>query len=123
MPHISDQDMALLKSISQVLFDKKGYNILTLDVRGISSMTDFFIIAEGSVEKHVQALSRQLAEQIGELGHKPDHIEGQAEGAWIVLDYGHFIVHLFIPEMREKYRLEQVWREGAIVDVPICFKK
>jgi ribosome-associated protein len=106
----------LVESICQKIFDKKGMNILALDVRGISTMTDFFIIAEGNVERHVQALASTVAELLAEQGIYPLHTEGEREGDWAVLDYGDIIIHFFIPAMREKYRLEQVWKEGKVVE-------
>jgi len=106
----------LVESICQKIFDKKGLNILALDVRGISTMTDFFIIAEGNVERHVVALASAVIELLAEKGMSPLHTEGEREGDWVVLDYGHIIIHFFIPSMREKYRLEQVWKEGEIVE-------
>lgn len=111
--------MKLLNQIAQAIYDKKGMNILVLDVRNVCTMTDYFIIAEGNVDRHVQALSRAVIDQMEDLGHRPFHIDGMQEGEWSVLDYGDIVVHLFIPEMREKYSLEEVWRAGKVVDVVI----
>lgn len=104
-----------LQKIVQEIYNKKGFNILTLDVRGISSMTDYFVIAEGNVERHVLGIFRHLADSVG----KPWHKEGESTGDWAVLDYGNIIVHLFTPDMREKYDIEKVWKSGSIVDVPV----
>ena len=114
-----NEQKKLLQNICQRIFDKKGFNILTLDVRGVSTMTDYFIIAEGNVERHVQALSRSIHELLQENDLKPCHTEGERIGDWIVLDYGILIVHLFIPDMREKYALEQVWKAGKVVDIAL----
>src|ERR1700744_5701031 len=97
-----------LDIIAQIIYDKKGFNILALDVRGICTMTDYFLIAEGSVARHVKALSHVVIDQLADIGLQPLHVEGQQEGDWIVLDYGDFVVHLFTPELREKYTLEEV---------------
>jgi ribosome-associated protein len=106
-----------LEAVCQKIYDKKGFNILALDVRGVSSMCDFFVIAEGNVERHVCALCQSVVELLKEEGQKPLHLEGDHTGDWAVLDYGNIIIHLFTPEMREKYRLEQVWKEGKVVDI------
>jgi ribosome-associated protein len=106
-----------LEAVCQKIYDKKGFNILALDVRGISSICDFFVIAEGNVSRHVCALSQSIVEMFQEEGLKPIHLEGEHTGDWAVLDYGNIIIHLFTPEMREKYRLEQVWKEGKVVDI------
>lgn len=109
--------------MAQTLFDKKGFNILVLDVRGISSMTDYFLIAEGNIDRHVQSLAKSVIEVLQENGEKPFHSEGVTEGAWAVLDYGEVVVHLFVPDLREKYALEELWREAKIVDVKIDVEK
>lgn len=108
-----------LDLVAQSIYDKKGFNILVLDVRGISTMTDFFIIAEGTVDRHVKALSQIIIEELQKKGWKPLHAEGVQDGDWVVLDYGEFVIHLFIPEFRQKYAIEELWNEGQIVDVNI----
>ncbi len=116
---MTDPVLEDLNHIAQVIYDKKGFNILVLDVVGICSMTDYFVIAEGSVDRHVKAISQAIEEQGGQRGKYPFHMEGQKEGDWIVLDYGDVVIHLFTPELRDKYRLEELWHEGKIVDVKI----
>lgn len=113
------EDFRLLDAVSQSIFDKKGFNIIALDVRGISTMTDYYIIAEGNVERHVRALSNAVTDAMHQKGRKPLFIEGLKENDWIVIDFGDFIVHLFIPELREKYALENLWKEAKIVDLQI----
>jgi len=113
-----------LNRIAQAIYDKKGFNILVLDVHNVCTMTDFFIIAEGTVDRHVKALSQTIIDELSlHGGRSPLHVEGQQEGDWIVLDYADFVIHLFIPELREKYALEELWREGKIVDVKIVTAK
>jgi ribosome-associated protein len=113
------EPMTTLNAIAQTIFDKKGFNILVLDVRGISTMTDYFVIAEGSADKHVQALARSILNLMAERGEKPTHMEGLRVGDWVVLDFLNIIIHLFMPGLRERYSLEQVWQEGKIVSVNI----
>jgi ribosome-associated protein len=113
------QDHQVLNVISQAIFDKKGCNILVLDIREISSMADYLVIAEGSVDRHVKSLYAIIKDQLAELGLEPYHVEGVNEGDWIVVDYGSIMIHLFIPEMREKYALEALWNRAKIVDVDI----
>ncbi len=116
---MADSVLEDLNRIAQVIYDKKGFNILVLDVKEVCSMTDYFVIAEGSVDRHVRALSQTIEEDWEQKGRVPLHVEGLQEGDWIVLDYGEVVVHLFIPELREKYRLEELWHEGKVVDVKI----
>ncbi|MFI0434269.1 MAG: ribosome silencing factor [Parachlamydiaceae bacterium] len=108
-----------LNRVAQAIYDKKGFNILALDVRNICSMTDFFIIAEGTVDRHVKALSHAIVDELASKKQHPFHVEGQQEGDWVVLDYGDFIIHLFTPELREKYSLDKLWGKGLVVDVKI----
>jgi ribosome-associated protein len=112
-----------LTRAAQVIYDKKGFNILVLDVMDICTMTDYFIIAEGTVDRHVKALSQAIVDEFALRGMEPLRMEGQQEGDWIVLDYVDFVIHLFLPELREKYALEELWREGRVVDVKIDTKK
>jgi len=112
-----------LDRVAQAIYDKKGFNTLVLDVRDVSSMTDFFIIAEGTVDRHVKALSHNIIDALSSDRKDPLHAEGQQEGDWVVLDYGDFIIHLFTPEFREKYALEQLWVKGLVVDVNIDSSK
>lgn len=111
--------LELLNVISQAIFDKKGSNIIALDVRSFSTMADFYLIAEGNVERHVKAIQNAILDSMGQKGHKPLHVEGIRESDWIVIDYGEIVIHLFIPELRERYALENLWKEGKIVDVKI----
>ena len=112
-----------LNRIAQAIYDKKGFNILVLNVQKVCTMTDYFIIAEGTVDRHVRALSQTIMDEFTSRGIEPLHVEGQQDGDWIVLDYGDIVVHLFIPELREKYALEQLWKKGQIVDVKIDTSK
>ncbi len=109
----------LLNIIAQKIYDRKGFNIFALDVRKATSLADFFLIAEGNVERHVQALAREVTETLGELNLPVFHVDGDRTGDWIVIDAGQILVHLFIPELREKYCLEELWQEGKIVDLSI----
>lgn len=119
MNTVPASDQHMLQQICQTIYDKKGFNTITLDVRPMATLTDYFVIAEGNVEKHVQTLARELQEVLREYGRQPVHVEGQRQGDWVVLDFSEIVIHLFIPDMRERYQLEQVWQQASIVDVPI----
>jgi len=113
-----------LNCIAQVVYDKKGSNILALDVQGLSSITDYLLIAEGNVDRHVAGIARAIIEELSESGGPPLlHSEGLQTGDWVVLDYGEIMVHLFRPGLREKYSLERLWSEGKIVDLEIDISK
>lgn len=109
----------LVKRLAQLIFDKKGSNIIAIDVRGVSSITNFVIIADGNVDRHVIALAKELQDEMREEGEKPVHVEGLQTGDWVVLDYFELVIHLFVPEMRQKYQLERLWSDGKVIDLDI----
>ena len=111
--------LAILNLIAQTIYDKKGINILALDVRGVSCMTDYVLIAEGNVDRHVSAIGKAIIEALEKIGETVPHTEGVKEGEWAVLDLFDIMVHLFQPGMRDKYQLEQLWKDGKIVDLTI----
>ncbi|PIS01544.1 MAG: ribosome silencing factor [Chlamydiae bacterium CG10_big_fil_rev_8_21_14_0_10_35_9] len=108
--------ISILSNIAQIIYDKKGFNILALDLRECSSITDYVLIAEGNVDRHVKALANEL---LDELGEKPYRIEGLEDSDWIVIDYLDVIVHLFVPSMRERYQIEHLWPDAKIVELGI----
>ena len=108
-----------LTRVAQVIYDKKGFNILVLDVRRVCNMTDYFILAEGTVDRHVRAISHAIVDEFERRGWPPLHVEGEREGEWVVIDYGSMVIHLLVPELREKYALEELWRNSEVVDVNI----
>ena len=107
----------LLPIISQAISEKNGSNIIIIDVRGICSLTDYFIIAEGTVDRHVKALAREVQAATLKVKEKPLSKDGDESPDWIVLDYPGIMVYLFTPAMRQHYRLENLWRRGSLVDV------
>lgn len=111
-----------LNKTAQVIYDKKGMNILCLDLRGMSSITDFVIIAEGAVHRHVIAIAHAIVDELATLNLKPVRVEGLQTGDWVVLDYGEFMVHLFMPGIRDRYQLEGLWRKGKIIDLKILIE-
>ncbi len=99
--------------------DKKANNIKVLDLRQIASFTEFFIIASGSNQRQVQAISDEINEQLKkQLGSRAIRIEGYGGGEWVLLDYGDFIVHIFDKEAREFYDLERLWLDAGRVEIP-----
>ncbi|WP_194847484.1 ribosome silencing factor [Candidatus Neptunochlamydia vexilliferae] len=112
-----------LKQIAQTIFDKKGSNIIAIDVKGISSITDYILIADGNVDRHVVSLAKEIQDVMREVGEKPAHVEGMEHGEWVVLDYFQVVIHLFLPEMRQKYQLERLWPDGKVIDLDFEVKK
>ncbi len=99
--------------------EKKAARITILDLRSVASFTEFFIIADGSNQRQVQAISDEINEQLKkQLGRRPVRIEGYNTAEWVLLDYGDFVVHLFNKESREFYDLERLWRDAGKVELP-----
>lgn len=108
-----------LNTIAQTIYDKKGRNILVLDLEGVSSLTSYVVIAEGNIDRHTRAMAIAIKHKLHELGMTPLNIEGEKEGDWIVLDYGIIVIHLFVSDLRELYALEQLLHSGKVIDVKI----
>ena len=95
--------------------DKKALNI---DVRELISVTDYFVIATASNSRQVNAIIDNIEEDVRRKGGmKPTHREGGAGGMWTLLDYGEFVVHVFQPEARDYYRLEELWNDAPTLDL------
>ncbi len=105
-----------LKNISlEALEDLKGINIQVFDVRGMSSVTDFMIIATGSSDRQVKALANSVIVKSKENGCTPIGVEGQHPGNWILVDLADVVIHIMTPDMREFYQLEKLWNTDAEV--------
>ncbi len=99
--------------------DKKAFDMIALDLRGIASFTEFFIIASGSNQRQVQAIADEINEQLKkQLGTRAVRIEGYNTGEWVLLDYGDFVVHIFNGEAREFYDLARLWLDARKVEIP-----
>ncbi|MBX3026731.1 ribosome silencing factor [bacterium] len=98
--------------------DKKAYDLLLLDVSGLTSLADFFLICTGRSDTQVQAIATSIEEGLGSLGRKPRMIEGLSSGHWVLIDYGDVVVHIFLESVREFYDLERLWARGTVVQLP-----
>lgn len=105
----------LLKIIYNALEDKKAHDIRIIDIHEISTMGDYFVVADGSNRNQVQALCDSVEESMHKANVKLKNREGYANGGWILLDYYDIIVHIFVEEERSFYDLEHIWRDGKIL--------
>ncbi len=94
---------------------KKGSNILLLDVHAVSMFTDYFLLCNGESERQLRAIAEGVDEALAKAGLKPMGREGTAESGWILLDYGDLTIHIFAPEQRDYYRLEELWKDAQTV--------
>jgi ribosome-associated protein len=87
----------------------KGQDIVKLDVRKLTTVTDYMVVASGTSNRHVKALADAVAEKAREAGHRPSGVEGEDGGEWVLLDLGDTLVHVMLPRVREFYNLEKLW--------------
>lgn len=99
----------LSELVIDALDDVKAQNIVKLDVRDMTTVTDFMIIASGTSSRHVKALVENVAEKAKEAGHRPIGVEGEEAGEWVLLDLQDTLVHVMLPKVREFYNLEKLW--------------
>lgn len=92
--------------------DKRGSDVLVLDLKGISAVTDYFVIVDASSEVQVRAVAQGIEEDLKERGVLPKRREGWGDARWVLLDYGDVVVHVFRTEDREYYDLERLWGDA-----------
>ncbi len=107
----------LVKKAIQALDDKKAEDITVIDIREISTIADYFVIASGSNQNQLAAMQDSVDEAMYKEGIQARQIEGNRSSTWILMDYQDIIIHLFSKEDRLFYDLERIWRDGKVVDV------
>lgn len=96
----------------QACLDKKGEELVVLDLRKIASFTDYFIILNGNSSRQNKAIYESIEEELKKKNIRPLSVEGKERAEWILLDYGSFIVHVFSRDAREYYSLEKLWGDA-----------
>ena len=108
-------DIEVMKqAVVDALEDIKGYDITVMDVRKLTSMASYMVIANASSTRQAKALADNVREKLKELGADVQGVEGEKEGEWVLVDLGDIIVHIMLPATRAYYNLEQLW--GAAQD-------
>ncbi len=95
--------------VIEALDDVKAKDIVRLDVRDMTTVTDYMIVASGTSNRHVKALVDNVTEKAREAGHRPIGVEGEDGGEWVLLDLQDTLVHVMLPKVREFYNLEKLW--------------
>lgn len=98
--------------------EKKGFDLVGLDLRDIASFTEYFVIVSGANQRQTQAIADEVEEQLKKGGTRPVRIEGYSSAEWILMDYGDFVVHIFDKDARGFYDLERLWRDAKRVEIP-----
>jgi ribosome-associated protein len=99
---------------------KKAVDVCVLDLREVTSFTDFFVICSGTNIRQVQAIAEEIDIELGKRGEKATSLEGFKNGEWVLADYGDMIVHVFSPTARAFYELERLWRHAKAVEIPLA---
>jgi ribosome-associated protein len=107
---------ALLSTINSWLDDAKAENIVTIPLKGKSSLGDYMIVASGRSDRHVGAIAEQIQRKMKDAGYGRVRVEGQPQCDWVLIDTGDIIVHVFRPEVREFYNLEKMWSADRTLD-------
>lgn len=116
-PSIQGEELA--QACARIARDMKAEDVEILDLRGISSVADFFVLASANSQPHLRAVGRELSGRIAEEeGVKPTYREGNTESAWLVVDYIDVMVHVFLQETREFYQLEKLWKDSGRIEGP-----
>src|SRR5215510_663010 len=114
--NVSELDERIRRALHAAA-EKKALQPTILDLRGIASFTDFFVILTGANRRQVQAISDEIVEQLKRHGSPASRVEGYQNAEWILIDYGDFVVHVFDEKARRFYDLERLWREAGRVDL------
>jgi ribosome-associated protein len=95
--------------VTDALADMKALEVKVLDVRGLTDVADFMVIASGTSDRHVRSVAQRVVERTKEAGFRPHGVEGQQDGDWVLIDLSEMIVHVMLPRVREFYGLEKLW--------------
>jgi ribosome silencing factor RsfS/YbeB/iojap len=95
--------------VIDALADMKALEVKVLDVRGLTDIADFMVIASGTSDRHVRSVAQRVVERTKESGFRPHGVEGQQDGDWVLIDLNEMIVHVMLPRVREFYGLEKLW--------------
>ena len=111
------RERKIVDEILATVADKKGQEPVVLDLKGISSLCDYFVISSAPSVRQVKAIADAVKDRLEELEIKLLRQEGLREGRWILLDYGDLVVHLFVTEDRDHYQLERIWKDAPTLDI------
>lgn len=116
-PAVTVADLpAPVRRAAELALEKKAADVVVLDLRGLSSATDFFVLASGASDTQIKAVSDHVIDELKKEGVRPNHVEGLGGGQWTLVDYVDFVVHIFHPTSRGYYQLEVLWGDAPRVE-------
>lgn len=101
----------LLQKIEKILENKKGIDIKHMEIKDVTTIADYFVIASGTSSTHIKSLADNVEYELKKDGIYPNKIEGYETGTWILMDYGDVVLHIFTEQERENYKIEELWNE------------
>lgn len=104
----------MLQTVLSALENAKAQNTISIDVRDVTDITDYMVIASGTSSRHVKSVADKVASTLRDAGNKPLGVEGEDQGEWVLVDFGDVILHVMQPATREYYQLEKLWGHGAV---------
>ena len=107
----------LAKKIVKILDGKKGRDIIGIDIRELTTLGDYFLLATGTSVPHVKALEEEVEDTLAREGIEPRRVEGAQTATWILMDYQDVILHIFTGETREFYNMERLWADAPRMDL------
>ncbi len=108
---------AAVQRAAALCVDRKANDVLMLNLKPLTDMTDYFVIASGTSDTHVRSVAEHVTTELKKEGMSVYHIEGLAQGRWVLLDYVDFVVHIFHPALRSFYQLERLWGDAEVTPV------
>ncbi len=107
--------MTLARDIVDALEDKKGEDIVLMDIKEIASFTDYFVIGTGTSDRMLDALANSAIDEVRKKHKRKAKKQGNSRDGWVVVDFGDVVLHLLSPDQREYYQLEELWEEGKVL--------
>jgi ribosome-associated protein len=108
---------AAVRKAAGLCVDQRANDVLILNLQRVSDMTDYFVIASGTSDTHVRSVAEHVVTELKKAGMSVYHVEGMAQGRWVLLDYVDFVVHVFHPSLRAFYQLERLWGDAETTTV------
>jgi ribosome-associated protein len=106
---------ATVRAAARAALDKKAEEVAILDLRGLSGLSDYFLIMSAASVPHVDSVRDAIREALRALGTRPRHVEGAPASGWVLLDYGDVVIHIFLRETREFYALDRLWGDATVL--------
>jgi ribosome-associated protein len=106
-----------LKIAVKAVEDKKGIDIIALDISAVATFADYFLLCSGDSARQIQAIVDEVEQKMAAEGYRPAHVEGYANAEWVLMDYHDLVVHVFSKKARAYYDLERLWRDAKSLDI------